>query len=96
MLERARRARIALPSRVARPEDLVEIRVTIPDRQRCARRHHHPGHRSRRVSIADIEIAHSIEGDEGVLILLVEAAIGERLQGGLMAHGYRPTLHPIE
>ena len=46
------------------------------------------------VSIADIEIAHSIEGDEGVLILLVDAELGERLQGGLMALGYRPVAAP--
>ena len=48
------------------------------------------------VSIVDIEIAHSAEGPEGVLILTVERALGERLQGGLMAQGYRPTLRPLE
>jgi prephenate dehydrogenase len=95
MLERARRARIALPARVARPEDLVEVRVTIPDRQGALAPIFTLA-TDLDVSIADFEIAHSIEGNEGVLILLVEAGMGERLQGGLMAHGYRPTLHPIE
>lgn len=94
VLERARRARIALPARVARPEDLVELRVTIPDRE---------GELAPiftlatdlDVSVADFEIAHSIEGNEGVLILLVDAGAGERFQDGLAAAGYRPTLHPI-
>ena len=95
VLERARRARIALPARVARPEDLVELRVTIPDRE---------GELAPiftlatdlDVSVADFEIAHSIEGNEGVLILLVDAELGERFQEGLANAGYRPTLHPIE
>ena len=39
------------------------------------------------VNIADLEIAHSSEGDEGVLILLVEAAAAERLRDGLVEHG---------
>ncbi len=47
-------------------------------------------------SIADFEIAHSIEGNEGVLILLVDAELGERFHDGLIGAGYRPTLHPIE
>ena len=37
-----------------------------------------------------------MEGPEGVLILVVDADRGERLQGGLMAQGYRPSLRPIE
>jgi prephenate dehydrogenase len=95
LLERARRARIALPARVARPEDLVELRVTIPDREGALAPIFTLA-TDLDVSIADFEIAHSIEGNEGVLILLVDAELGERLQGGLMASGYRPTLHRIE
>ena len=93
-LEQAREARLSLPARYARPEDLAELRVPIPDRQ---------GELARvttlaaelGVSLVDLEIAHSVEGDEGVLILIVEAAHGERLLGGLLAQGYRPTLRPL-
>ena len=61
-LERARAARANLPSRVARPADLAEVRVPVPDR---------PGVLAEvttlaaelGVNIADIEIAHSSEGD---------------------------------
>jgi prephenate dehydrogenase len=95
VLERARKARMALPSRVARPEDLVELRVTIPDREGALAPIFTLA-TDLDVSIADFEIAHSIEGDEGVLIMVVDADLGERFQGGLMAAGYRPTLHRIE
>jgi hypothetical protein len=44
------------------------------------------------VNVADLEIAHSSEGDRGVLILLVEAAEAERLRAGLVDHGYRPAV----
>jgi prephenate dehydrogenase len=94
-LEGARHARLNLPARFSRPDELAELRVPIPDRK---------GELARiatlatdlDVSIVDIEIAHSAEGPEGVLILTVERALGERLQGGLMAQGYRPTLRPLE
>lgn len=95
VLESARSARLNLPARFSHPGELGEIRVPIPDRT---------GELARvttlatdlDVSIFDIEIAHSSEGPEGVLILTVELALGERLVGGLMAHGYRPTLRPLE
>jgi hypothetical protein len=31
-----------------------------------------------------------------VLILLVDAELGDRMQAGLAAAGYRPTMHRIE
>ena len=48
------------------------------------------------VNIADLEIAHSSEGERGVLILVVEAAAAERLRGGLTEQGYRPSVTPLE
>jgi prephenate dehydrogenase len=94
-LERAREARVALPSRFARPEDLCEVRVPIPDRK---------GEVARittlatdlDVSIADIEIAHSAEGPQGVLIMLVESALADRLAEGLAAHDYKPSVHTLQ
>ena len=82
VLERARSARQALPARFARAEDLAEIRVPLRD-QTGALAGITTLAAELDVSIADIEIAHSVEGDEGVLILLVEAALGETLRQGL-------------
>ena len=44
----------------------------------------HPARPFGRVGDLDVEDAH------------VESALGERLQGGLMAQGYRPSLRPLE
>ena len=94
-LERARRARANLPARFVRPDNLVEIRVPVPDR---------PGvladvttlATDLDVNILDLEIAHSSEGTRGVLILIVEDTRAERFLGGLMARGYRPSHRPLE
>lgn len=91
VLERARAARLALPSRYSRPEELVEVRVPIVDRKGALAEIMVLA-TELDVSVADIEIAHSVEGDEGVLILLVEEAMGERLRVGLLARGHRPTV----
>jgi len=94
-LEEARDARLNLPARFSHPDELAEVRVPIPDRK---------GELAAittlatelDVSIVDIEIAHSAEGPEGVLILTVERTLGERMLGGLLAQGYRPSLRPLE
>ncbi len=91
VLEQARAARANLPSRLGPSVDLCEVRVPVPDR---------PGVLAEvttlagqlDVNVADLEIAHSSEGDRGVLILLVEAAEAERLRAGLVDHGYRPAV----
>ncbi|HTN80363.1 MAG TPA: prephenate dehydrogenase/arogenate dehydrogenase family protein [Acidimicrobiales bacterium] len=93
-LERARAARANLPSRVARPSDLAEVRIPVPDR---------PGVLAEvttlaaelGVNTADIEIAHSAEGNRGVVIMLVEAANADVFRGGLMARGYRPSVQRL-
>jgi prephenate dehydrogenase len=94
-LERARAARVNLPLRLRAAEDLREVRVPVPDR---------PGvladvttlATDLDVNIVDLEIAHSTEGAQGVLILLVEDAAVGVLRDGLAARGYRPSVHPIE
>lgn len=95
VLERARSARLALPARFARAEDLAEIRVPLRD-QTGALAGITTLAAELDVSIADVEIAHSVEGDEGVLILLVEAALGETLRLGLTEAGYKPVLRALE
>jgi prephenate dehydrogenase len=89
-LEAARMARANLPGRVADPATMAEVRVPVPDR---------PGVLAEvttraselQVDIADVEIAHSAEGEAGVLILTVDEERVERLRGGLVARGYRPS-----
>ena len=94
MLEAARTARTNLPVGVARPEDLVEVRVPVADR---------PGVLAEvttlagelAVNIVDLEIAHSPEGERGVLLLVVDAVDAERLRGALVERGFRPSAHPL-
>jgi prephenate dehydrogenase len=95
VLERARSARANLPSRVASAGDLCEVRVPVPDRAGVlAEVTTLAG--ALDVNIADLEIAHSSEGDQGVLILLVDALAAERLRAGLTELGYRPAVLPLE
>jgi prephenate dehydrogenase len=94
-LEQARSARVNLPVRAARPDQLHEVRVPVPDR---------PGVLADvttlagelDVNITDLEIAHSSEGDRGVLILLVESEAAERMRHGLVERGYRPAVQALE
>jgi prephenate dehydrogenase len=94
VLEQARIARVNLPGRGERPQDLVEVRVPVPDR---------PGviadvttlAAELDVNVFDLEIAHSAEGVRGVLILVVATERSDRLHDGLIARGYRPSLHPL-
>lgn len=95
VLERARNARANLPSRVVRPETVAEVRIPIADK---------PGMIAEvtmlaaelGVNISDIEVAHSAEGDRGVLILLVDADRTDLYRGGLIARGYRPSISRLQ
>ena len=94
-LERAQAARRNLPSRVAQPSAMAEVRVPVPDRggviAEVATLAAELG-----VNIADLEIAHSSEGDRGVLILLVDKDAAEPFRVGLSDRGYRPTVTPLQ
>ncbi len=93
-LEAARAARTSLPGQAARPDRLVEIRVPVPDRPGVlAEVTTLAGELS--VNIEDLEIAHSPEGQRGVLVLLVDARHGDLLRGALFARGFRPSAHPL-
>lgn len=93
-LELARSARVNLPARIAQADELAEIRIPVPDR---------PGVLSEvttlaselDVNIVDLEIAHSAEGDRGVLILTVDAQGSARVCAALEARGYRPAAMPV-
>jgi len=90
-LERARAARVSLPARVARDTRLVEIRVPVPDR---------PGVLAEittllgelDVNIEDLEIAHSVEGERGVLVLVVQETAADDTRAALTWRGFHPTL----
>ena len=83
---RAAIARRSLPAAAVRPERLAELRVPVPDR---------PGvlaeittlAGSLGVNISDLEIAHSAEGERGVLVLVVAADSAHVLQEGLADRG---------
>ncbi len=91
LLEQARRARTNLPVGAPADSDLVELRVPIPDR---------PGEVARiatlagqlDVNIYDLEIAHSPEGDLGVMILVIPVEKVEVLRAALADGGYSPAL----
>ena len=91
-LEQARAARVNLPPRAAgRPADVAEVRVPVLDR---------PGVLAEvttllgqlGVNIYDLEIAHSAEGDRGVLLLLVDTAQADAACQALAERGYRPAV----
>lgn len=91
----ARAARVNLPARLRTAADLRELRFPVPDR---------PGVLAEvttlatdlDVNIVDLEIAHSAEGDRGVLILLIGATAVDVFQRALADHGYRPSVHPLQ
>ena len=87
MLERARHARVNLPARAPSPDDVLELRVPVPDR---------PGVLAEvttlagtmGINISDIDMAHSVEGGGGVLVLLLPARDIEGLERALTDRGY--------
>jgi len=89
-LENARSARASLPSRWSRPEELAEVRVPVRDR---------PGVLAEvtillgelDVNIEDIELAHSAEGTQGVLVMVVEHSSAGVVVKALAERGFRPS-----
>jgi prephenate dehydrogenase len=90
LLERARTARRSLPRGIASGEVLAELRVPILDR---------PGSLAEvttlaggmGVNISDVEIAHSVEGGGGVLVLVIAARDADAFVGALAGLGYHPA-----
>ncbi len=94
-LEQARAARVNLPARYRTAADLCEVRIPVPDR---------PGvvadvailAADLDVNIVDLEIAHSTEGPQGVLVMLIERAAAGVFRDALVGRGYRPAVTPID
>ena len=93
-LATAREARANLPVRGARPDQLAEVRIPILDR---------PGGAAEiftlaadlGVNISSFEVVHSVEGDRGVAVVLVDLASADLYRGGLMARGFRPSVQRL-
>ena len=87
LLERARAARRSLPVGAAVAGPLVELRVPVPDRPGVIAEVTTLAGRLG-VNIADLEIAHSMEGDAGVLVLVAPEAGIDAFEAALVDAGY--------
>ncbi len=95
LLERARAARINLPTGFGVAEKMSELTIPIPDR---------PGEIAAianlaaelDVNIFDLGLSHSGEGRKGMMTVMVDTALAERLLGGLIARGYRPRSRELD
>ena len=94
-LESAQLARRNLPGRVSRPDELAEVRVPILDRDGALAEVATLASELA-INIADVEIAHSAEGDAGVLIMLVDRAKADLYREALVGRGFRPSVTPLE
>jgi prephenate dehydrogenase len=47
------------------------------------------------VNIPNFEVVHSVEGDRGIAVVLVETSVVELFRGGLMARGFRPAVQRL-
>lgn len=87
-LETAREARVNLPTRGAPWDSSVEIRIPVADRPAVlAEVTTLFGEMG--INIADIEIAHSAEGDRGVLVLTIAGEALDEAGAALTARGFR-------
>lgn len=93
-LQKAQDARVNLPSSVALPPGLAEVRVRVKDES---------GQiavitglaAELDVNIFDLDIAHSATGPTGVVGLVVDIEAADVLRDGLVAQGYRPSVRPL-
>ena len=93
-LTEAREARSNLPARVTRPEELAEVRIPIPDRTGAAAEVFTLA-AELGVNISNFEVVHSVEGDRGIAVILVDIASTEVFRGGLLARGFRPSVQRL-
>ncbi len=93
-LSTARNARANLPGRVHELMDVCEIRVPIPDRSGAAAEIFTLA-ADLGVNIANFEVSHSVEGDRGILVLIIDKASSEMFRGGLLARKFRPSIQTL-
>ncbi len=94
VLERASDARRALSQRAPLPEELVEVRIPVPDRTGMIAEITvlvtELG-----INIVDLEIAHSVAGNQGVMVVVVDQLSAPTLLATLSGRGYRATSTPV-
>ncbi len=94
ILGRASAARRALSERAPLPDELVEVRIPVPDRRGVIAEITvlvtELG-----INIVDLEIAHSVEGDRGVLLVVVDTLSAPTLLTTLAGRGYRCSSTPV-
>ena len=73
-----------------RPHHLLELRIPVPDREGVIAEVTTLASQLG-VNVADFEIAHSLEGGAGVLVIVVAAEGAEALEDGLHALGYHTS-----
>jgi prephenate dehydrogenase len=94
LLQHAREARANLPSRVNQPSELAEMRIPILDRAGAAAEIFTLA-AELGVNIANFEVVHSLEGNRGIAVVLVDAGRADLYRGGLIARGYRPAVQRL-
>lgn len=94
VLGRASTARRALSETAPVPDELVEVRIPVPDRQGVIAEilvlAAELG-----INVVDLEIAHSVAGNRGVLVIVVDQLAGPTLVSTLTNRGYRATSTPV-
>ncbi len=95
ILTQAKEARRALPiKKVEKAESLVEVKIAVPDRPgvlaEVTRLASDLG-----VNIEDLEIAHSVEGEKGVLSLIIDAKDSQIFKTALTVRNYHPIISPL-
>ncbi len=94
LLESARAARRNLPTGIPAETHLFELRVPVPDREGVIAEVTTLAARFG-VNIADLEIAHSLEGRSGVLVLVVAERGLDAFEHALVEHGYHVARTPL-
>ncbi len=94
-LRRAREARANLPTRATQPNELAEVRIPIPDRTGAAAEVFTLA-AELGVNISSFEVVHSVEGNRGVAIVLVDSQAIDLFRGGLLARGFRPAVQRLD
>ncbi len=95
ILRTAREARANLPGRVRELADVVELRIPIPDRAGAAAEVFSLA-AELGVNTANFEVVHSVEGDRGILVMVVAASDADLFRGGLRARGFKAVVAAIE
>ena len=93
-LSEAREARTNLPSRVVHPEELVEVRIRIPDRTGAAAEVFTLA-ADLGVNIANFEVVHLAESNRGLAVVLIDADAADVFKGGLLARGFKPSFSAL-